>query len=199
MKTKNYSKTQLTASILAVLLLAIAGMAASGPQVIAPGAPAPDFTLKDQFDHDTKLSDYKGQNVLIIAWDRTGNDYMSNWMTAVRKQYPGGPNRVVTLVFVASYKGAPGFLQDNIKRKFQKTPDGRNNGPILLDWNGTFAKAYGFQSDLTNVYLIDAKGTFRYWGYGKGQAQEELQPLLREIGNAASTQQKASNPTEPRR
>ena len=189
---------QLVASILAALLLAIAGMAAATPQVIAPGSPAPDFTLKDQYDHDTKLSDYKGQNVLIIAWDRTGNDYMSNWITAVRKQYPGGPNKVVTLVYLASYKGAPGFLQDNIKHKFQSNSDGKKNGAILLDWNGAFAKAYGFQNDLTNVYLIDAKGAFRYWGYGKGQSQEELQPLLREIGNAASTQQKASNPTGPR-
>ena len=182
----------------AALFLAIIGTAMSGPQTLSPGSAAPDFTLKDQFDHETKLSDYKGQNVLIIAWDRTGNDYMANWMKAVRKQYPGGPNRVVTIVFLASYKGAPGFLQDNIKHKFQTTSDGRKNGPILLDWSGDFAKVYGFKDDLTNVYLIDANGKFRYWGYGKGQSDEEFQPLLKEIGNAASTQ-KPANPTETRK
>jgi AhpC/TSA family len=198
MKTKNVRIIRSLAVYFAVLAVAVSAALAGTPQVISPGSPAPDLTFKDQFDKETKLiSEYKGQTILIIAWDRVGNDYLSNWMTGVRKVYPGGPNRAVTFVFLANFKGAPGFLQDNIKRKYQKTTDGKQNGAILLDWDGTFAKTYGFHDDVANAYLVDGKGILRATSFGKGTA-EELQPILREIGNVAASTAKDSNSTEAR-
>jgi mycoredoxin-dependent peroxiredoxin len=35
---------------------------------ISVGAPAPDFTLKDQNQKEVKLSDYKGKNVVIVFY-----------------------------------------------------------------------------------------------------------------------------------
>ncbi len=187
MKTKMLTKIFRVAYLAVIFTLALSASAGAPPQAISPGTPVPEFTFKDQFDKDTKLpTEYKDKLILIIAWDRTGNDYMANWMNGVRKVYPAGPNKVVTLVFLAHYKGAPSFLQDNIKHKFQKTPDGGQNGPILLDWSGTFAKAYGFHDDLTNVYLVDGKGVLRATAYGKG-TPEELQPILREIGSLTAS------------
>jgi hypothetical protein len=193
MKIKNVRIVRSLAVYFAVLAVAASAALAGAPQVISLGSPAPDLTFKDQFDKETKLiSEYKGRTILIIAWDRVGNDYLSNWMTGVRKVYPGGPNRAVTFVFLANFKGAPGFLQDNIKRKYQKTTDGKQNGAILLDWDGTFAKTYGFHEDVTNVYLVDEKGILRATAFGKGAA-EELQPILHEIGNVAANAPKPSN------
>ncbi|MBZ5532812.1 MAG: hypothetical protein LAO20_15390 [Acidobacteriia bacterium] len=199
MKTKTFVKICSRVASIAVLFAAALSASAGAPQTVSPGSAAPDLTFKDQFEKETKLiSQYKDQMILIIAWDRVGNDYLSNWMNAVRKVYPGGPNRVVTFVFLANFKGAPGFLQDNIKRKYQKTTDGKQNGAILLDWDGTFAKTFGFHDDVTNVYLVDAKGILRATAYGKGTG-DEVQPILREIGNLSANAPKGPNPTESRR
>src|SRR5580698_10199701 len=119
MKTKTFVKLSRVACIAVIFAAALS--ASAGPaETISSGAAAPDLTFEDQFDKDTKLiSEFKGKVILIVAWDRVGNDYMANWMNGVRKVYPGGPNKVVTLVFLANFKGAPGFLQENIKHKYQ--------------------------------------------------------------------------------
>src|SRR5262249_22706720 len=150
MKTKSLVRPQLRILAIAILFLASIGGAAA--QTVALGSQVPDFTLKDQFDKERKLSDYtgKGYLTLIICWDRVGNDYLPNWMNGVRNKYPGGPNRVVSLLYVAHLKGVPGFMQDGIKKKYQKTPDGSNNGPIFMDWDGTVEKILGLHSDVTN-------------------------------------------------
>jgi hypothetical protein len=192
MKTKTFAKFFRVACVGVIFAAALS--ASAGPaETISAGATAPDLTFKDQFDKDTKLiSEFKGKVLLIIAWDRVGNDFMANWMNGVRKVYPGGPNKVITLVFLANFKGAPPFLQENIKHKYQKTTDGKQNGQILLDWDGTFAKTYGFHEDVTNVYLVDEKGIVRATAFGKGTA-EELQPILTEIGHVTANTPKPSN------
>lgn len=199
MKTKFFASTQLRLVTMAVFLVASIGEAAA--QSLAVGSQSPDFTLKDQFDKDWKLSDYTGHGrlVLVLCWDRVGNDYMANWFNGVRSKYPSGPNRtpnpVVTLVYVANLKGVPGFMQDGIKKKYQKTSDGQTNGSILMDWNGTVPKIFGSHEDVTNVYLLDEKGVLRSSAYGKG-TPEELQPLLREIANLATTLPQTSSSTK---
>jgi hypothetical protein len=191
MKTRFFAGNYRAVAI-ALLLLVTIGSASA--QALKPGAQAPDFSLKDQFDKDRKLSDYVGHGylVLIICWDRVGNDYMSNWMTGVRNKYPGGPGRVVSLLYVADMKGVPQFLQDGIKKKYQKTTDGQTNGPILMDWDGAVPKIFGFHDDATNVYLLDEKGVLRSSAFGKG-TPEDLQPILRDIGTLSANLPKPAN------
>jgi hypothetical protein len=193
MKIKFFPKSH--PRIVMIVLSLLAWMGSAVAQNVAPGSQVPDFQLQDQFGKDHKLSEYtsQGKLVLILSWDRSSTASMENWMLGVRKKYPGGPDRVVTLVYVATFKGAPGFMQAGIKEKYQKSSSGQANGAILFDWDGsTVAKMFGFHDDVANVYLVDQKGIFRSSAYGKGTDQD-LQPILRDIGTWAANLPKASN------
>ncbi len=178
------------AALIAIfVLVAVIGVAA---QTTAIGSKVPDLALKDQYDHEAKLSDYKGQLILLVCGDRTGNQYMNNWTKEVRKQFPG-PNRIVTILPIANLKSVPGLLQGWVKGKFLKqTPDGKPNGPVLLDWKGDVARVFGFHDSVANVYLVDAAGVFRFSAFGKG-ASEEVQPLLRVIGDISANPSRSPN------
>ena len=134
------------------------------------GSMAPDFTIKDQYDHDVQLSSLRGKTVLLIYGDRLGSDYMSDWSDAVRKS---GAASTVNIVNIANLRAVPSLMRGFVKRQFTKsdTP-GKPNAPVLLDWDAGLAKIYGFTEDLTNVYLIDEKGILRYTACGKGTADE---------------------------
>ena len=144
------------------------------------GSIAPDFTIKDQYDHEVQLSSLRGKPVLLIYGDRLGSDYMSAWAAAVRKSAVAP---AVNVVRVANLRAVPGLMHSFVRRQFAKSdPGGKPNTPVLLDWDAELAKIYGFTEDLTNVYLIDEKGILRYTAFGKG-TPEETGKLIDTIGN----------------
>ena len=148
------------------------------------GSMAPDFTIKDQYDHDVRLSSLRGKPVLLIYGDRLGSDYMDAWAAAVRKSAVADS---VNVVRIANLRAVPSLMHSFVRRQFAK-PDsqGKPNSPVLLDWDANLAKIYGFTEDLTNVYLIDDKGILRYTANGRG-TPEETGRLVDRISNLAET------------
>ena len=45
-----------------------AGAAAAGPIVLAPGDPAPPFTMKGSDGRTYRLADYRGKQAVVLAW-----------------------------------------------------------------------------------------------------------------------------------
>jgi len=134
------------------------------------GSPAPDFTIKDQYEHEVQLSSQRGKLVLLIYGDRLGSDYMGAWARAIG-QSPVAPS--VNVLRIANLRVVPSMFYSYVKKQFRKpNSDGKPSSPVLLDWDGTVAKAYGFTDDLTNVYLIDQNGVLRYVACGKGTPTE---------------------------
>ena len=70
------------------------------------------------------------------------------------------------LLEVAHGKGAPFFVKGKIKGKF--AAEGR--GPVLMDWGGEFAQAYGPVGDRCTVLLFDDEG--RLVGAGRGGGRQ---------------------------
>ena len=57
------------------MLVLIAGLMSMLAFAAAPvGSMAPDFTIKDQYDHGVQLSSLRGKPVLLIYGDRLGSD-----------------------------------------------------------------------------------------------------------------------------
>jgi hypothetical protein len=172
---------------LAVLLAVCPAMGSSA----TVGSAAPDFSINDQYDHPIQLSSYRGKSVLIIYGDRKGSDYMGVWLQAVRPELRAAG---VKIIQAANLKTVPGFMEGFVKRKFLgKTTNGQPSPPVILDWNGQIASAYGFRDSVTNVYLIDGRGILRFEGSGKGSS-EEARPLAEAMDALASGGNIATRP-----
>ena len=154
------------------LLLMICTTAAVGASI---GSPAPGFSLDDQYGKTLQLSSLLGKRVLVICGDRAGSAYMGAWVHGV------GKNPDLTFVRVANLKGVPSLLHGFVRHKFEGNDSkGKPTVPVFLDWEGHIAHDYGFQNDLTNVYLIDASGLLRYTSAGTG-TPEQIQRLAEAI------------------
>jgi hypothetical protein len=170
MSTKLFSQLIAVPALVTALSAAIASI----------GSTAPDFTLKDQYDHDVQLSTQRGQPVLLIYGDRLGSDYMGEWAAAVRNSPVAASVQVIR---IANLRGIPSLMRSFVKRQFMKpNSNGKPNSPVVLDWDAEVAKLYGFTEDLTNVYLIDEQRMLRYRACGKG-TPEETRQLVDTIAN----------------
>lgn len=135
------------------------------------GAVVPDFSIKDQYGNTFQLSSKRENVIALVCGDRTGNQFMSAWFTAVKTRFPSPQDRP-ELVSVAILNGVPGFLHSWVRSKFLPSNASEKKGPVLLDWDGTVPRLLGFAADVTNVYLIDRGGLLKYRTAGKGTPPE---------------------------
>ncbi|MBC6906481.1 TlpA family protein disulfide reductase [Saccharophagus sp. K07] len=126
--------------------------------------PAPDFTLTALDGSKVKLSDLKGQVVMLNFW--------ASWCGPCRQEMP-----LLNDIY-ASYKKA-GFvllginvdeIVDDAKDFMNKTPV---NFPVLLDSDGKVAGLYKNQA-MPSSYFIDRKGNLvhLHQGYKPGEEAE---------------------------
>jgi len=134
-----------TAALLVALLIAFPCVSAlaAGPQV---GSPAPGFDLKDQFGKEWKLSDLSGQVTVLVVADTDSGRAMGPWVEAIRARY-GTKVQILGLLDLHSVPGiGRGIAKSRIKKE---TKD-----PMMLDFSGATARAYGVSSKAPAVYVI---------------------------------------------
>jgi peroxiredoxin len=141
------------------------------------GVAAPTFTLRDQYDKALQLSDLRGSLVVLVDADRTGNQFNGAWVKPLRTRYNTPQLQQIRIVQIAHLSSVPGFLHNYVKGKFISKDSAHPNGPVLLDWEGIVAKAYGFHDEVSNIYLIDRDGILRFTASGKGTTTD-LDPLI---------------------
>tara|TARA_B110000438_G_scaffold125929_1_gene122508 strand:+ start:100 stop:705 length:606 start_codon:yes stop_codon:yes gene_type:complete len=125
---------------------------------------APDFNLLNSYGETVKLSEFKGQTV-VLEWTnhecpfvakhyKTNN--MQNTQTAAKEA------SVVWLSIISSAPGTQGFVTNEEANELTKS---RNALPshVLQDPEGFVGKAYGAKTT-PHMYLIDKAGILRYQG-----------------------------------
>jgi hypothetical protein len=143
------------------------------------GSPAPDFTLKDQYEKDFRLSQLKGRNVLLVVGDRKGSQYGGPYWDGVKKNV--GSDIQIDAVSVADLRAVPRLLRGWVKGKFLgNESDGKPKNSVVLDWDGVIENQYGFAKEKTNIYLIDRNGILQYRAAGTGTAPE-VDELIRQV------------------
>jgi len=136
---------------------------------------APDFTLQSLDGKNVRLSDFRGQVVLLNFW--------ASWCGPCRQEMPildEIHNRYKSLGFTvlgvnldAKSKKAIGYLKD--------TPV---TFPVLLDPKGDVSSEYGVQA-MPSTVIIDKDGKVRFLhqGYKSGYEDDykkQIKSLLRE-------------------
>ncbi len=117
------------------------------------GARAPDFNLKDQFGKQWKLGDLTGQVTVLVVADTESGRAMGPWVDALKAKY-GDKVRILGLLDLHSVPGiGRGIARSRIRRE---TKD-----PMMLDFSGKIARAYGVSSKVAGVFVIDKTSIVR--------------------------------------
>ena len=144
----------------AVLSLA----AASARAEVAPGQPAPDFTLGDQAGKSHKLSDSKGKYVVLEWWNKdcpfVRRQYKAKNMQGLQKKYAA--EGVVWFTIDSSAKGNEGYLAPQAAAYIMKK-QGMGSTAVLLDPKGDVGRLYGAKTT-PHMFIVDPKGTLIYMG-----------------------------------
>lgn len=140
------------------ILLAGYALAAAGSKGTEPGQPAPDFTAKDTYGKEFKLSDFKGK-IVVLEWinkdcpvSRSAHDKQQ--MQKTYKKYAG--KGVVWLGVDSTETVKP---EDN---RVYSAEQGLAF-PILHDPDAKMANAYGARRT-PHMFVIDKEGKLAYAG-----------------------------------
>ena len=151
---------------LVVTLLAVGGMVGMVNAELA-GDPAPDFVLKSVDGQNYRLSEYRGQVVLVRFW--------ASWCGECRSQLESLAG------LYDRYEGAGlEMFAISLDRELDQVSDAAGQigvgFPALHDVGGSVGEQYDV-GKLPYVVLIDRDGTIRdeYTGYRRGQEDQYLQ------------------------
>jgi peroxiredoxin len=153
--------SQIAVVILALAALAVTGLVvSSGMKPVAaalePGAPMPDFTLKDCDGKEHALAQYKGKIVVIefcskeCPWSRDVDPDLN----ALAKQYA---EKGVVVLGIDSHHGV---TPEQIKAYAAQA---KIEHPILKDVGNAYADTVGARST-PEMYVLDKDGKLAYHG-----------------------------------
>jgi len=147
--------------ILLAALLAAAGTAQADIKV---GEAAPDFTASDSHGKTQRLSDYRGQ-VVVLEWTNhecpfVVKHYESGNMQALQKE--AAARDVVWLSVISSAPGKQGHVGPE---EANRLTESRQAAPaaVILDPTGEVGQRYGAKTT-PHMYIVDPEGTLVYQG-----------------------------------
>ena len=143
---------------LSVLCWLCAACAASPLPPPQPGTLAPDFALKDQYDVEHQLRQFRGRDVLLLVCDHNSLSEAEIWLHLLDEQYDEG----LEVLPIADGSGLPFFAKWFFKGRIKNELHDPDTPSILLDWAGDVPESYGMSSVACFVVLIDRDGNVRF-------------------------------------
>lgn len=158
----------LTAALasLAVFAVGFGPATQAAPGSAKVGAKAPDFTLTDLEGNEHSLSDFTGDDkVVVLEWFNAGcpfvkRHYREDTMTMNKL---ADKYRDDGVVWLRINSGAPGKQGTGLEFNKQVKADWKIADPILLDESGVVGKAYNAKNTPA-MAVIGKDGTLMYWG-----------------------------------
>lgn len=151
----------------AFLLLLSGGVAA-----IPEKGPAPDFTLKSRQGHNVKLSEHRGEVIMINFW--------ASWCAPCRKEMP-----LLEELYQRYKDGGFTLLGVNVEEDSNSAKallrEVQVSFPILFDNSNKVSEMYKVEAMPSTIILDrDGKVRFMHKGYQPGY-EDEYQKQVREL------------------
>jgi peroxiredoxin len=143
------------ASLIALLSAALAGSALAA-EPLAPGATAPDFTLRHQDGKEVKLSDYKGK-IVVLQWLDPECPFVQRHYEASTFVNLDNKWNERDVVHLAVYSGG----SVDAAKRFHERQKLKFN--LLADPDGAVAKKYGAKTT-PHMFVIGKDGKVAYTG-----------------------------------
>ncbi|HLJ83646.1 MAG TPA: TlpA disulfide reductase family protein [Candidatus Eremiobacteraceae bacterium] len=144
----------------------------SAPVAVAVGFRAPDFSLPTLDNRTVRLSDYRGNAVLL--------NFFASWCPACQDEMP---IFVKTAPVLASshidFLGVDVSEEDSVVGDFAKHYSATTY-PLALDRNGDEYRAYGFKAIPTTL-VLDSDGIIAYRLTGGETDAKDLSDILRSV------------------
>lgn len=147
-----------------VLALGATAMLTTPAFAAKPGAPAPDFTVKDVNGKDVRLSSFKGKTVVLdwanyqCPFDKM--HYESGNIPALQAKYKA--KGVVWLTVQSSAPGKQGYhAPEDMKKENARVKNAASF--VLTDYDGKVARLYEAKTT-PQIYVIDKAGVVKYNG-----------------------------------
>jgi peroxiredoxin len=166
-------RKELLAGGIALSALLAAASPAAAPTIV--GKDAPDFVLKSMDGRNLRLSEFRGQVVLVNFWAR--------WAGDSRQEMPA-LDRINTTYHRAGLI-VLGVSVDEDSRRAREFADAMKVGyPILFDTSSSIGRDYLLQK-MPMTILVDRSGVVRYANVGfkrgdDGAYLDQIRELLRE-------------------
>ncbi|NOZ75353.1 MAG: peroxiredoxin [FCB group bacterium] len=165
--------------IILILGVALVGFIFGKDHPVAVGDPAPDFTLRDQNGTEHRLSDYRGQPVVVYFYPKDDTPGCVKEACGIRDNFQDFSKTRIQ-VFGISYDNVASHKKFQDKYQLPFT--------LLADTTKQVAKLYGadglfFASRKT--FLIDEQG-FIIKIYPKVSVTEHAQEILTDFQNLTS-------------
>ena len=113
------------------------------------------FRLSDQFGRVHDAAEYRGRALLLVGAGRGGRASGTAWVETLRRlQEDSGGAVALPVVAVADLRGVPRLLRRMVRGRF---PDDRRQA-VLLDWDGSLARRFGFDAERCTIVLIGPTG-----------------------------------------
>lgn len=146
------------AALLASALFLSACSALAGPQPVV-GSPAPDFALPALDGEQVRLSDLRGQRVLLNFW-ATWCGPCRQEMPAIQARYNHGDFAVLAVDFGETRQQVQNFVNEI-----------GVDLPVVLDADGSVQELYRVRGYPT-TFFIDTKGVIRLFHIGEMTAED---------------------------
>lgn len=167
MNTKSVSKIQ---GFWMVMFAMLVFMSNANAELVA--GEAPNFTLKSQRGENLKLSEHRGEVVMLTFW--------ATWCDACRQGMP-------TLNELYQLYRDDGFtlfsinLEDDMQKVKKELSRMQITFPVLFDVTQEVSKKYEV-NELPSTYIIDRDGNLRYVHHGLPPGyRDEFQKQVREL------------------
>lgn len=139
------------------------------------GKDAPDFVLKSLDGANLRLSEFRGQVVLVNFWARWANDS--------RREMPA-LNRINTTYQRAGLVVLGISVDEDLRRAHDFADSMKVSYPIMFDTGSDIGRDYGL-AKMPMTILVDRSGVVRYShvGYKRGDDRmylDQIRELLRE-------------------
>ncbi|HEY6240649.1 MAG TPA: TlpA disulfide reductase family protein [Burkholderiales bacterium] len=160
--------------LLALVVLAVVGIGTATALPVV-GVAAPDFALKSDSGRNVRLSELRGQVVLVNFW--------ASWCNPCRQELPL-LNKIFTQYRAAGFTLLAVSVDDDRKNAEAMLKRLGLQLPTLFDGNKNVAKLYGVDT-MPATLLIDRDGRVRYVhrGYYSGyerKYEQQVRELLKE-------------------